>query len=117
MTSAENNLRVDYIEFPVHDISKTKEFYSSILGWKFEDYGPEYTSFHDGRIGGGFYVSEDVKTGGALIVIYTNDIDGMQKKVLAAGGKITKPIFDFPGGRRFHFTDPSGHELAFWTDK
>jgi predicted enzyme related to lactoylglutathione lyase len=117
MNSAENNLRVGYIEFPVRDINKTKEFYSTILGWKFEDYGPDYTCFHDGRIGGGFYTSAEVKVGGPLVVIYSTDIDAMQKKVSAAGSKIVKPIFEFPGGRRFHFIDPSGHELAIWTDK
>jgi predicted enzyme related to lactoylglutathione lyase len=117
MSSAENDMRVDYVEFPVNDIDKTKEFYSKVLGWKFEDYGPEYTSFHDGRIGGGFYLSPEVKLGGALVVIYTTDIEGLLKKVSAAGSTIAKPIFEFPGGRRFHFIDPSGHELAIWTDK
>lgn len=117
MSSTANNLRVDYIEFPVSDINQTKKFYSQILGWKFEDYGPDYTCFHDGRIGGGFYTSSDVKLGGALIVIYTTDIKEMQEKVLAAGSRIVKPIFEFPGGHRFHFVDPSGHELAIWTDK
>jgi predicted enzyme related to lactoylglutathione lyase len=117
MSPSENNLRIDYVEFPVRDIGKTKEFYSQMLGWKFEDYGPDYTSFHDGRIAGGFYVSSEVKTGGPLIVIYATDIEAMQKKLTAAGSKIVKPVFEFPGGRRFHFLDPSGHELAIWTDQ
>lgn len=117
MNSAENNLRIDYVEFSARDIPRTKGFYSAIFGWKFEDYGPEYTSFHDGRIAGGFDASPGAKTGGALVVIYTNDIEAMQRKVIEAGGKIVKPIFEFPGGRRFHFADPNGHELAIWTDK
>jgi len=117
MNSSENNLRIDYIEFAVRDIAKTKAFYAEILGWKFEDYGDDYTSFHDGRLGGGFYTSPDVKTGGPLVVIYTTDINAMQAKITAAGSKIVKPTFEFPGGRRFHFLDPSGHELAIWTDK
>jgi predicted enzyme related to lactoylglutathione lyase len=117
MNSAENDLRIDYIEFPVSDINKTKAFYATIFGWKFEDYGEHYTSFHDGRLGGGFYTSPEVKKGGPLVVIYTTDIAGMLTKVAAAGSKIVKPIFEFPGGRRFHFVDPSGHELAIWTDK
>jgi hypothetical protein len=116
MNAAENNLRIDYIEFPAKDLQKTKEFYSGIFGWKFEDYGPNYTSFHDGRIGGGFFTSTDVKAGGSLVVIYATDIDAMQKKIVAAGSKIVKPTFEFPGGRRFHFLDPNGHELAIWTD-
>jgi len=117
MISSENNLRIDYIEFPVSDISKTKAFYAEILGWKFEDYGPDYTSFYDGRLAGGFYTSSEVKTGGPLVVIYAADINAMQTKITAAGSRIVKPIFEFPGGRRFHFLDPSGHELAIWTDK
>jgi predicted enzyme related to lactoylglutathione lyase len=117
MNSAENNLRIDYIEFPVSDIVKTKAFYGKVLGWKFEDYGEDYTSFHDGRLAGGFYTSADFKTGGPLVVIYATDINAMQTKIAAAGGKIVKAIFEFPGGRRFHFLDPSGHELAIWTDK
>jgi predicted enzyme related to lactoylglutathione lyase len=117
MNSAENNLRIDYIEFPVSDIGKTKAFYGKVLGWKFEDYGEDYTSFHDGRLAGGFYISADFKTGGPLVVIYATDINAMQTKIAAAGGKIVKAIFEFPGGRRFHFLDPSGHELAIWTDK
>jgi hypothetical protein len=117
MSSPENSSRIDYIEFAVHDIKKTKEFYSRIFGWKFEDYGDDYTTFHDGRLAGGFYTSPEVKLGGPLVVIYATDIDGMLAKVAAAGSKIVKPIFEFPGGRRFHFLDPSGHELAIWTDK
>ena len=117
MSSDENNLRIDYIEFPVRDIRQTKEFYSRILGWKFEDYGPDYASFHDGRISGGFFTSAEIRLGGPLIVIYSTDIEAMQKKVIDAGSRIVKPIFEFPGGRRFHFVDPSGHELAIWTDK
>jgi predicted enzyme related to lactoylglutathione lyase len=117
MSSPENTLRIDYIEFPVNDINKTKEFYTKLLGWKFEDYGEDYTSFHDGRLAGGFYTSPEVKTGGPLVVIYATDINGMLTKVAAAGSKIVKPIFEFPGGRRFHFLDPNGHELAIWTDK
>jgi predicted enzyme related to lactoylglutathione lyase len=68
MNSAENNLRIDYIEFPVSDIGKTKAFYGKVLGWKFEDYGEDYTSFHDGRLAGGFYTSADFKTGGPWLL-------------------------------------------------
>jgi uncharacterized protein len=108
MSVPENDRRIDYIELPVKDIKKTKTFYNKVFGWEFEDYGSDYSSFNDG--------SSDVRTGGALVVIYTTDLKGMQKKVVAAGGKITKPPFDFPGGRRFQFTDPSGHELAIWSN-
>lgn len=105
--------RIDYIEFPATGIDATKKFYADVFGWKFTDYGPDYTSFEDGRIAGGF--TKDKKQ--TLVVIYADDLEGMEKRVAAAGMKIVKLIFSFPGGRRFHFTDPSGNELAVWSDK
>ena len=112
-----NNGRIDYIEFPGSDLVRTKAFYSTAFGWKFTDYGPDYTSFQDGRLTGGF--SKEIKAGhgGPLIVIYAADLEGMETKVRNAGGMIAKEIFSFPGGRRFHFTDPNGNELAVWSDK
>lgn len=115
MSTPENNLRIDYVEFAVFDINATKNFYSRVFGWKFEDYGPEYTSFSDGRIAGGFFSFGQVKTGGPLVVIYASDLEETQKRVESAGGRIVKEIFSFPGGRRFHFSDPTGHELAVWS--
>ncbi len=117
MSTPENNLRVDYVEFPVADIGRTKEFYSKVFGWRFEDYGPDYTSFHDGRIGGGFCASAKFDRGGPLIVIYATDLESMLDKVTSAGGRIVKSTFEFPGGRRFHFSDPNGHELAVWSNR
>jgi predicted enzyme related to lactoylglutathione lyase len=116
MSIPENDRRIDYIEIPVTDMKKTKKFYNKVFGWEFEDFGPDYTSFNDGRLAGGFFTTPDVRTGGPMVIMYSTDLEGMQKKVTAAGGKITKPPFDFPGGRRFQFTDPSGHELAVWTN-
>jgi predicted enzyme related to lactoylglutathione lyase len=117
MTTNPNNNRMDYIEFPAADIAKTKAFYIEAFGWKFTDYGPDYTSFEDGRIAGGFSLERKVATGGALVVIYASDLIACEAKVRAAGGKIVKPAFDFPGGRRFHFADPSGNELAVWSEQ
>ncbi len=111
--SQENDC-IDYIEFGVSDIARTKAFYASAFGWTFTDYGENYCEFTDGRIKGGFEVVSDVKTGGALVVLYHNDLETAQANVIAAGGNITKPIFQFPGGERFQFTDPNGHELAVW---
>jgi hypothetical protein len=108
---------VDYIEFPASDLAGTKAFYVRVFGWKFTDYGPDYTSFEDGRIAGGFCTKERVTGGGPLVVIYGADLAGVEAKVRAAGGTIVKETFSFPGGRRFHFTDPSGNELAVWSDK
>jgi uncharacterized protein len=116
MIVPENNLRVDYLEWPVLSIAETKRFYSELFGWKFEDWGPDYISFHDGRMAGGFFKAETIQRGGALVVIACIDLEGMLQKVQGIGATITKDIFSFPGGRRFQFLDPSGHELALWTE-
>lgn len=112
-----NNGRIDYIEFPATDVAKTKAFYEQVFGWKFTDYGPDYTSFEDGRISGGFTKEGKVAHGGPLVVIYASDLVATEKKVRDAGGVIVKDAFPFPGGRRFHFADPSGNELAVWSEK
>ena len=109
--------RIDYIEFPATDIEKTKAFYSEVFGWTFVDYGPDYTSFNDGRLDGGFSKVSEVQRGGPLVVIYSNNLEQIKDRVEQAGGAIIQEIFEFPGGRRFHFTDPSGNELAIWSDK
>jgi uncharacterized protein len=116
MSISENNLRIDYVEFPATDIDATKRFYSRVFGWKFEDYGPEYISFHDGRLSGGFTKVDLVQAGGPLVVIYATDLESVQAKVREAGGDIEGEILEFPGGRRFHFLDPNGNRLSVWTD-
>ncbi len=116
MDNSSNDRRIDYIEFPATDIPATKRFYSDVFGWKFEDYGPDYTSFMDGRLAGGFTKDAKVLGAGVLVVLYAKDLEGTESKVKTAGGKIVKPIFSFPGGRRFHFTDPNGNELAVWSE-
>jgi predicted enzyme related to lactoylglutathione lyase len=115
--SAEHDRRIDYIEFPATDIQATKRFYEQAFGWKFTDYGPAYTSFEDGRLTGGFRAEATVARGGALVILFAVDLDDAERRVRDAGGTIVKPTFSFPGGRRFHFTDPSGNELAVWSDK
>jgi predicted enzyme related to lactoylglutathione lyase len=111
------NGRIDYIEFPATGVAKTKAFYQQVFGWKFTDYGSDYTSFEDGRIAGGFSKEGNVARGGVLVVLYASDLAATEKKVCDAGGAITKDIFPFPGGRRFHFSDPSGNELGVWSEK
>ena len=111
-----NDGRMDYVEFPGTDLPKTKAFYEEVFGWKFTDYGPDYTSFEDGRLAGGFWKSPAVVRGGCLVVIYAADLEAVQAEVSAAGCQIVKPIFSFPGGRRFQFTDPNGNELAVWSE-
>jgi uncharacterized protein len=112
-----NDRRIDYIELPATDVAATKQFYASAFGWKFTDYGPDYTSFEDGRLAGGLRKEPAVGRGGALIVIYSIDLAAAEAAVRRAGGTIVKPVFAFPGGRRFHFTDPSGNELAVWSER
>jgi predicted enzyme related to lactoylglutathione lyase len=111
---------INYVEFPSDNLSATKEFFKKVFGWSFEDYGPEYTAFVDAGLEGGFFKSaqkSSTENGAALIIFYSNDLEATQAKIQEAGGKIIKPIFSFPGGRRFHFTEPSGNELAVWSDQ
>ncbi|NBD09835.1 VOC family protein [Corallococcus silvisoli] len=113
---AEQHHRIDYIELPVKDMAEAKRFYGAVFGWKFEDYGPQYTSFMDGRLRGGFNPELAVVKGGALIILYSKDLEATHAKVREAGGRIVQDTFSFPGGKRFHFTDPTGNELAVWGD-
>ncbi len=117
MSQSDHHRRIDYIEFSVQSVADAKRFYGSAFGWSFEDYGPDYASFNDGRLAGGFTTEGTARGGGPLVVIYATDLEAMEKTVTGAGGKIVRPIFSFPGGRRFHFTDPSGNQLAVWSDK
>ena len=108
---------IDYIEFPVTDIESSKKFFSSVFGWEFTDYSPEYVGIKKpggGEIGGFSFV-DSVSTGGPLVVIYSDTLNASYKKVVEAGGQITKEIFEFPGGQRFEFKDPSGNGLAVWS--
>jgi predicted enzyme related to lactoylglutathione lyase len=111
--------KINYVEFPARDIEATKEFFTVVFGWTFEDFGPEYTAFSNQGIDGGFFKSELASatgSGGALVVLYSDSIESLQNRIEKAGGTVVRPIFPFPGGRRFHFTEPSGNELAVWTD-
>lgn len=115
MGATGNNHQIDNIEFNVADIARSKRFYGDAFGWSFTDYGPTYTEFTDGRIKGGFTTGEPVRPGGALVILYADDLADAQRRVTAAGGRISRKAFDFPGGRRFHFADLDGYELAVWT--
>jgi hypothetical protein len=111
--------KINYVEYPSKDIEATKAFFSAAFGWSFTDYGPEYTAFANEGLDGGFFKSDKAAStdnGSALIVFYSEALEETQSKVVSAGGVIIKPIFSFPGGRRFHFTEPSGNEFAVWSD-
>lgn len=107
--------QIQYIEFLSQDLKRISHFYADAFGWKFTDYGPEYTAFTGEYVDGGFTVGAPVK-GSILVILYSEKLEETFDKVKRAGGKIVKEIFSFPGGRRFQFVDPDGNELAVWTD-
>lgn len=110
---------IDYLEFPSRDLEATKAFFTALAGWNFQDYGPEYTAFEGGKATGGFYLSKAISSadlGAPLVVLYHSDLEAVQEKVIGLGGKITKEIFSFPGGRRFQFAEPGGSEFAYWSE-
>jgi len=109
-----------YIEFAAKDLSASKAFFKKVFQWHFKDYGPSYTAFFTTNFEGGFYeapLASSIRTGGALLVLYTADLPACLAAVQAAGGQISQEIFIFPGGARFHFIEPSGNELAVWSEK
>jgi predicted enzyme related to lactoylglutathione lyase len=111
--------KINYIELPAKDLAATKAFFAQVFGWKFQDYGPEYTAFSDEGLDGGFFLSDTSSTqenGAALVVFYSENIEVTLDKIEAAGGVVVKPVYSFPGGRRFHFTEPSGNEFAVWSE-
>lgn len=111
------NGKLDYLEMPAGHASldKLKNFYSRAFGWSFTDYGPTYAAYSEGLDGG--FDADPNANNRPLPVLYADQLEEMEQTVLEAGGMITKPIFAFPGGRRFHFVDPAGNELAMWSDK
>lgn len=114
-TNSANDRRIDYVEFNVSDVARAKKFYGEAFGWSFRDFGPDYCEFADGRLTGGFARGEAGGSGGPLVILYANDLADAQARIEAAGGRIVKSAYDFPGGRRFHFADPDGYQLAVWT--
>lgn len=111
--------KINYVEFPAKDIEVSKAFFTTVFNWSFVDHGPDYTAFSNEGIDGGFFKSDLIslsENGAALIVFYSDDLDKTKAKIENAGGSIIKPIFSFPGGRRFHFGDPNGNEYAVWSD-
>ncbi len=110
--------KINYLEFPAKDIDTTKTFFSAVFNWRFEDYGPEYAAFFGAGIDGGFFKSDltvSTDNGSVLIVFYSDNLEKTLSKITAAGGSIIKPVFSFPGGRRFHFGDPNENEFAVWS--
>jgi predicted enzyme related to lactoylglutathione lyase/uncharacterized protein YndB with AHSA1/START domain len=111
-----NDRKIDYVEFAVANIGKAKSFHSAVSGWKFTDYGPDYCAFEDGRINGGFYHGDKPSSANPLVVLYGNDLEATEARIVTAGGEIVAR-HDFPGGRRFHFKDTNGIEWSVWSDR
>jgi predicted enzyme related to lactoylglutathione lyase len=112
---------INYIEFSATDVGKAREFYGAVFGWKFQDWGPEYISFNHGSAGidGGFHLAnkgDSANGAGPLVVLYSGNLLATQEAIVAAGGSIVVPTFEFPGGRRFHFSDGLGNVLAVWSE-
>ncbi len=110
--------KINYVELPAKDLKAVKAFFTEVFSWSFTDYGPDYTAFENQGLDGGFFTSDKVastENGSALVVFYSNNLEQTQSKIQQAGGKIIQEIFSFPGGRRFHFTDPNNNEFAVWT--
>lgn len=120
MTDAQHDHhQIDYIEFSVTDMAASQRFYAAAFDWEFTDYGPGYAGIRrrQGGEAGGLRLQAEVAPGGPLVILYSENLERTLAGVRAAGGRITQEIFEFPGGRRFHFTDPSGNELAAWSDR
>ena len=110
-----NDQKIDYVEFGVADLERSKKFYGAVFGWSFTDYGPSYVEFQDGRLTGGFTTLWPPRPGGPLVILYADALEETRDRLKSAGGEICQEIEAFPGGRRFHFLDPDGYELAVWS--
>ncbi len=104
--------KIAYIELPANSTDEMKAFYGSLFEWSFQDWGANYTAFSESGVDGGFHAGDEHRTKAPLVIIETDNIQAMEERVKQSGGTITLPTFKFPGGSRFHFTDPSGNELA-----
>lgn len=113
--AAHTHHAIDYIEITVADVAEAKRFYTAAFGWRFNDYGPGYAGIvGPSREVGGLAQGEPTPGAGPLVVLFSNDLPASVAAVREAGGQIAKEPYGFPGGRRFHFRDPSGNELAVW---
>jgi predicted enzyme related to lactoylglutathione lyase len=110
--------KISYIEFTTTDIGKTKQFYSTVFGWSFKNWGLDYIDCNaiGAGVAIGFTKGEPKANSGPLVVLYSTDLKATEAAIVAAGGSIVVPTFEFPGGRRFHFSDGVGNQLAVWSE-
>lgn len=106
--------RINFIELPARNLGAAKSFYANVFGWALTDFGPSYSCTMTGDVDMGLQGDQSTATAAPLPVIAVDDLEAALAAVQKAGGIITKPIFGFPSGRRFHFLDPNGNELAAW---
>lgn len=119
MSDQEKHHKITYIEFSTTNIAGARQFYGTVFGWTFQDWGPDYLGFLGGGIDGGFMrvdAHETQPKSAPLVVLYSKDLEATEKAVVAAGGSVVVPTFAFPGGRRFHFNDGAGNVLAVWSE-
>jgi predicted enzyme related to lactoylglutathione lyase len=111
--------KIDYVELPARDLEAVEKFFHETFGWSFFDYTPDYVAFNDGHLSGGFYKSNlrsRTANGATLVALFADDLENTRRKIVSHGGTICREIYYFPGGRRFHFLDPHGNELAVWSN-
>ena len=119
MSDAGQHHKINYIEFHSTDIEQAKKFYATVFGWTFQDWGPDYVSFHGAGIDGGFVrreANEEAGKFGPLVILYSSDLEATEIAIRMEGGGVVVPTFDFPGGRRFHFSDGAGNVLGVWSE-
>ena len=112
--------RIDYVEFPTASNeahAATKRFYGDVFGWSYQSWGDDYSDTKDSGIASGINGASEHQTARPLVVLFTSNLEAVRERVIKAGGRISRDIFAFPGGRRFHYIDPSGNELGVWSDK
>ena len=120
MSSSNKDNHIDYVEFPAESaaaLRAAKQFYADVFGWTFQDWGEDYADTKNSGIGSGINSDPSHRPPTPLVVLFSSELEATRTKVIEAGGKITKDVFSFPGGRRFHYVDPAGNQLAVWSDK
>jgi predicted enzyme related to lactoylglutathione lyase len=113
-TQQKRDQRIDYVELPAKQFAATKKFYAGVFGWTYQDWGEGYADTKDSGVGSG--LNREAPGAAPLVVLYAVDLEGTRARIVAGGGTIVREIFEFPGGRRFHFRDPAGNELAVWSE-
>ena len=112
--------QINYTEFPSASAAAhaaTKKFYGEVFGWSYQEWGPDYSDTKSSGVVSGLNGSNEHQTAKPLVVLFSSGLEAARERVVKAGGKISRDIFSFPGGRRFHYLDPSGNELGVWSDK